>query len=70
MPAEGLTIMFISTDRMRIVRRPLEKEDRSGAWRKIVSIWIGSLLVTIPAGYLSIVYDPERTGSHFKCNWV
>ena len=69
-PAEGLTIMCISTDRNRIVRWPLDKEDRSCAWRKIALIWICSLLVTIPAGYMSIVYDPDRIGSQFKCNWV
>ena len=68
MPAEGLTIMFISTDRIRVVRRPLDKEDRSDAWRNLALIWTFSLLVTIPAVYMSFAYDPDRIGGQFKCS--
>ena len=38
--AEGLTIMRISMDRIRCVRRPLEREDWGDVQRKITFIWI------------------------------
>ena len=70
LPAEGLTIMFISLDRTRILKRPLQRENKRGACLKICFLWGVSLLVVIPAGYTSIRYDPGRVGSYVKCNWV
>lgn len=62
--------MFISLDRSRIVRRPLQRENSRGARRKIAFIWAVALTVVIPAGYMVIRYDPEKVGSHLKCSWV
>ena len=63
-------MMFISLDRTRTVRRPLERENWGSAYRKIAFTWTSALFVNIPAGYMVIKYDPDKIGSNFKCHFV
>ena len=70
LPVEGLTVMFLSMDRTRAVRRPLEQPKMTLVRRRIAVIWAFALLLNIPAGYMIAAFAPENKTSHFKCKWV
>ena len=57
LPAEGFTVMRMSLDRTRIVRRPLERETVKVAANKIVHTWVASLSLNLFQGFFFWNYD-------------